>query len=173
MDVEQFLLFEILVALIVGILMFFLFYQTFAAVFPVGCNNNGLIENQFSQAEFGTPNRMEGTPLFRCYGTDACYQNSTANQTCITNWCYYTLWKNGQGSVSAVQACISDPSAYPTVLLNCKSISPQNTAALQSCAQINPSVIANNATTIESCNTNIPTCIQGDDAAWCAPCVGQ
>ncbi len=169
-DTEQFVWYEVLFALVISLIMFFMFYQNFGAVLPIGCNNNNIIENQFTQAKYGTPNRMEGTPLFRCYLTDACYSQATANTTCITNWCYYTLWKNGQGSQTQVQNCIQNPAAYPNVLLNCKNLSPSNTAALESCQD--STMVANNATDIQNCAVNIPYCIPGD-SKYCAPCIGQ
>ncbi|MCL5009896.1 MAG: hypothetical protein M1433_02895 [Candidatus Parvarchaeota archaeon] len=167
---EEFIWFEVVFALVVALVLFFIFYQNFSSIFPVGCdsNNGGLLYNQFTQARYGYPNKLEGTPLFRCYLTNACYDQATANQTCITNWCYYLNYVNGVGNQQAVQSCIANPPAK--VLQNCAVISPSNTAALMSCSQ--STIVADNSTNIEDCNLNVPTCIQGD-APWCPPCVGQ
>ncbi len=169
-NTEEFIWYEVLFALVVALVVFFIFYQNFSEVFPVGCNNNNIIENQFTQAEYGYPNRMEGTPLFRCYLTNACYDQATANITCITNWCYYTLWTNGHGSDSAVQNCINNPSLYPNVIQNCKVLNPSNTAALESCQQ--STIVADNATDIQNCDTSDPACITGD-SPLCSSCLGQ
>ena len=169
-NTEEFIWYEVILALIVSLVMFFIFYQNFSQVFPIGCNNNNVLENQFSQAEFGYPNRMEGTPLFRCYLTDACYSQATANQTCITNWCYYDNCVNGQcsGGTSTVVNCIAHPTQ--SILQNCKDLSPSNTAALESCGQ--STMVANNATDIQNCDLSVPTCVSGD-SKYCAPCIGQ
>ena len=167
-NTEEFIWYEVLFALIVALVVFFIFYQNFSEVFPVGCNNNNLVENQFTQAEYGTPNRLEGTPLFRCYLTNACYDQATANTTCITNWCYYDYWTNGHGSDSVVKNCIQNPPA--SVLQNCKILDPSNTAALESCQS--STIVADNATDIQNCDTSIPTCITGDSPD-CSSCIGQ
>ncbi len=168
MDDEQFMLFEVGFGIAVSIVLFVSFYQNFSSVFPVGCNNNDILENQFTSAEYGYPNRMEGTPLFRCYGTDACYNQSSAYQTCLSNECYYLYYKNGQGDYVSVQNCISAP---PQSVLNaCKVVSPSNTADLFSCDQ--STVVANNATVIENCDMSTPACVKGD-SPYCPPCVGQ
>ena len=170
-SVEEFIVFEVLLGIIVSLVVFLTFYNSFSSIFPVGCDSNSnVLENQFTQAEYGLPNRLEGTPLFRCYNENACYRQSTAYNTCVTHWCYYTLWKNGQGSYSQVQSCISDPSAYPVVADNCKSISTANTAALESCSR--STIIADNSTTIENCDINVPSCLPGD-GPQCPPCQGQ
>ncbi len=165
-NTEEFIWYEVLFSLVVAVVMFFIFYQNFAQIFPVGCNNNNILENQFTQALSGTPNRMEGTPLFRCYLTNACYDQATANQTCIRNWCAYDNCVNGQCS-TGFQACLTSPSA--SVLQNCKILNPSNTAALESCQR--STIVANNATNIENCDTSIPSCISGD-SKFCAPCAG-
>ncbi len=168
MDVEQFVLFEVLFGIVISVLLFFTFYQNFSAVLPVGCNNNDILENQFTSAQYGYPNRLEGTPLFRCYGTNACYNQSSAYQTCLSNECYYLNWHNGQGSYSAVQNCIAAPPQ--TVLSACRVVSPSNTADLFSCYQ--STVIANNATMIGNCDMSSPVCVKGD-SPQCPPCIGQ
>ncbi len=166
-NTEEFIWYEVILALVISLIMFFIFYQNFSSVFPIGCNNNNILENQFTQAQFGYPNRMEGTPLFRCYLTDACYAQATANTTCITNWCAYDNCVNGQCN-SNFQSCISNPPQ--SVLQNCKNLSPANTAALESCDQ--STIVANNATDMQNCAINIPTCIPGD-SKFCPPCIGQ
>lgn len=169
---EEFIWFEVVFSLVIALLLFLLFYQNFSSIFPVGCDstNGGLLYNQFTQARFGYPNKMQGTPLFRCYLTNACYNQATAEQTCITNWCYYLNFKNGVGDQATVQNCINNPTAYPKVTQNCAVISPSNTAALMSCAD--STIVANNATQIQNCDLSVPTCVSGD-APWCPPCVGQ
>ncbi len=166
-NTEEFIWYEVLFALIVALVVFFIFYQNFSEVFPIGCNNNNLVENQFSQALSGTPNREEGTPLFRCYLTNACYDQATANVTCITNWCAYDYCIDGKCS-SAFQTCVQSPTT--SVLQNCKVLNPSNTAALENCDQ--STIIADNSTDIQNCDTSIPTCITGDGPS-CSSCVGQ
>lgn len=174
-NTEEFIWYEVLLALIIALVMFFIFYQNFSSVFPIGCNpaSNGVLNNQFTQAESGTPNRMEGTPLFRCYLINACYAASTANSTCITNWCYYDNCVNGQcnGGTSIgspVQNCIADPPQ--NVLQNCKDLSASNTATLFSCDQ--STIVADNSTDIQNCDTSVPTCVSGD-STYCPECEGQ
>jgi hypothetical protein len=169
MDAEQFLFFEILLGIVVSLTMFFLFYGNYSSIFPVGCDSaTNLLQNQFTSAEYGYANRLEGTPLFRCYGTNACFNAATAQQTCIRHWCYYYNYINGKGSQIAVQNCIASPSSNITNA--CSTISPTNTAALESCAD--STIIANNATDIQNCAINIPSCVAGD-GPYCPPCVGQ
>jgi hypothetical protein len=168
-NVEEFILIGVVFAVIVIVVIFYVFLADFSPVFPVGCNNNNIIENQFTQAEYGYANRMEGTPLFRCYLTDACYDQATANQTCITHWCYY-LSKQPGSEVTNVQTCIQFPSAYPQVIQGCRDLSPANTAALESCQK--STIVADNSTNIENCAINIPTCVAGD-SKFCPPCAGQ
>jgi hypothetical protein len=166
-NTEEFIWYEVLFALIIAVVIFFIFYQNFSQIFPIGCNDNNILENQFSQALYGTPNRMEGTPLFRCYLTDACYSQATANQTCITNWCGYENCINGNCK-SSFNTCVENPPI--SVLQNCKVLGPSNTAALESCQD--SVMVANNATDIQNCAVDIPTCISGD-SKYCAPCIGQ
>ena len=170
-NTEEFIWYEVVFSLIIALVIFFVFYQNFAAAFPIGCNNNGILDNQFTVAEYGAPysNRLEGTALFRCYLTDACYSLSLANQTCIKNWCYYTYYTNGKGNPSDVANCIAAPSS--TILQNCKDLSPSNTATLFSCDQ--STMAANNATVIEGCDTSNPSCISGDNPIYCSVCQGQ
>lgn len=169
-NTEEFIWYEVLFSLVIAVVVFFIFYQNFSGIFPIGCDpNSNILYNQFSQALSGGPNRMEGTPLFRCYLTNACYDQATANQTCITNWCAYynNNCVNGQ-CTPAFESCLSNPP--PTVLQNCKVLGPSNTAALESCADSR--MVANNATSIQNCAIDIPTCIAGD-SKFCPPCAGQ
>jgi hypothetical protein len=164
---EEFLIFGVLFAVILSVLMFLMFDSSFSAALPIGCNNNNVLENQFTSAEYGYPNRMEGTPLFRCYDTDACYNQATAYNTCIKHWCYYTYWTNGHGSYSQVDSCISNPSQ--SIKNECSVISPSNTAALESCYR--STIVANNATQIQNCDTSSPVCVAGD-SKYCSACQG-
>ena len=169
MDVEQFFFFEVLVGIIITLTILSQFYGNYSSIFPIGCSTStNLLQNQFTSAEYGYANRMEGTPLFRCYNQNACFDVSTAQQTCIRHWCYYELWTNGQGDQQAVDACMASP---PQNITNaCSVISPANTAALESCSR--STVVANNATDIQNCAINVPSCIPGD-GPFCPPCVGQ
>ncbi len=169
MDVEQFLFFEIIIGIVITLTMFFLFYNNFSSIFPIGCSSTtDLLENQFTSAEYGYQNRMEGTTLFRCYDENACFDAATAQQTCIRHWCYYDNWIDGQGSQSAVDNCMESPPANITSA--CSVVSPTNTADLESCSE--STMVANNATDIQNCAINIPACISGD-GPYCAPCVDQ
>ena len=169
MDIEQFLFFEVLVGIVIALTMFFLFYNNYSSIFPVGCDSStAVLQNQFTSAEYGYSNRMEGTPLFRCYDENACYNAATAEQTCIRHWCYYDYWTNGQGSTSQVESCMASPPANITSA--CSVVSPTNTADLFSCSESTRAV--NNATDIQNCAINVPACISGD-GPYCAACVGQ
>ena len=169
MDIEQFFFFEILIGIVITLTMFFLFYGNYSSIFPVGCDSaTNLLQNQFTSAEYGYANRMEGTPLFRCYGTNACFNAATAQQTCIRHWCYYYNYVNGQGNQQNVQSCIASPNS--TIVSACSIVSPTNTADLESCAD--STIVANNATDIQNCAINVPACISGD-GPYCPACVGQ
>jgi hypothetical protein len=161
---EEFIFYGILLAVVIAISMFFIFYENFSAAFPIGCDssNGGVLENQFTSAEYGLPNKMQGTPLFRCYDENACYDQATAYNTCITHWCYYTYWSDGKGSYSVVEGCIANPST--SIKNECAVISPSNTAALESCYR--STIVADNATQIQDCDTSSPVPVAGD-ASWC------
>ncbi len=147
-----------LVVILFGFLMFE--QQGAAAALPYGPNNNNLCENQFTHAEYGYPNRLEGTPLFPSYMTDCCFDIQTAYQTCVRHWCYYAY-------PDSVQACEADPSGFPAVVSGCKVISPSNTAALESCYR--STIFADNSSYIENCAVNVPYCIKGE-SNLCPPC---
>ncbi|MCW1293225.1 MAG: hypothetical protein OH318_02425 [Candidatus Parvarchaeota archaeon] len=169
---EEYIFFAVIVPLIVIILMIYLLQSSqLAAALPVGCSDNGILENQFTQAEYGLPNRLQGdTPLTRCFGINACYAKSLANSTCIRHWCYYYYYLQGlrNGTLSqAATACIQSPPIQ--VLNNCKDLSPLNPATLFSCYE--STTVADNATMIESCAINVSVCIPGD-GPFCPPCVG-
>jgi hypothetical protein len=129
-----------LVVILFGFLMFE--QQGAAAALPYGPNNNNLCENQFTHAEYGYPNRLEGTPMFPSY------------------MCYYAY-------PDSVQACEADPSGFPAVVSGCKVISPSNTAALESCYR--STIFADNSSYIENCAVNVPYCIKGE-SNLCPPC---
>ncbi|EFD92939.1 MAG: hypothetical protein BJBARM5_0312 [Candidatus Parvarchaeum acidophilus ARMAN-5] len=169
MDVEQFLFFEILIGIVISLTMFFLFYGNYSSIFPIGCDSStNILQNQFTSAEYGYTNRMEGTPLFRCYLTNACFDAATAHQTCITHWCYYYNFVNGKGNQAAVQNCIGNPNS--TIVSACSVVSPTNTADLESCAD--STIVANNATDIQNCDISNPSCISGD-GPYCPACAQQ
>lgn len=167
---EEYIFFAVLVPLIVFILMVFILESgPLSSALPVGCTDNGLLENQFTQAEYGYPNRLQGmTPFTRCYGVNACYAQSLANATCIRHWCYYYYYSHGYtGSTlqAMAQACMSSP---PSIIKqHCKDLSPLNPATLFSCYK--STTIANNATMIESCDVNSTSCLPGD-GPYCPPC---
>ncbi len=161
---EEFILIGVLFAIVVAVIIFLEFSASFSAALFIGPNQNNLCENQFTAAQYGWPNRYEGTALFRSYLTDCCYNQQTAKSTCITHWCYY----NYSGNQNAALNCISNPP--PGVLAACSNLSPSNTAALESCDK--STIVADNATQIQSCDISNPQCIPGD-SKYCAPCLGQ
>lgn len=165
LSAESYIAYSVIFALVVTAIVFILFAtQGGTAALPYGQNNNNLCENQFTQAEYGYPNRLEGTPLFPSYMTDCCFDIQTAYQTCVRHWCYYAY----PGSVAT---CEADPSGFPAVVSGCKTISPSNTAALESCDR--STVFADNSSYIENCAVNVPYCIKGESGNYCSPCVGQ
>ncbi len=166
MDVEQFLFFEVLLGIVIALTMFFLFYGNYSSIFPIGCDSStNILQNQFTSAEYGYANRMEGTSLFRCYDINACYNAATAQQTCVRHWCYYYNFVNGVGNEANVQQCIGDPNS--TIISACSIVSPTNTADLESCAD--STIVANNATEIQNCDLSVPSCISGD-GPFCPAC---
>jgi hypothetical protein len=178
-------MFAIIVPLIVVILMFFVLQSTpLAAALPVGCTDDGILYNSFTHAESfaenggqAIPNRLQGeTPFTRCYGVNACYAKSLANQTCIRHWCYLSCYNQYISSSSSpqiaarvisscAQSCMQNPT--PLVKQNCKNLSPLNPATLFSCYE--STALANNATMIESCDASVLYCVPGD-APFCPQC---
>ncbi len=187
LSVEEWVLFAIIVPLIVIGLMFFVLQASqLSSALPVGCTDNGILYNEFTHAESfaenggqALPDRLQGeTPFTRCYGINACYAKSLANQTCIRHWCYLSCYNSyiSSGSSysiqqlasiisSCAQTCIQDPS--PSVKSNCRNLSPLNPATLFSCYE--STNVANNATMIETCDASVPYCVPGD-ASFCPQC---
>lgn len=176
-SVEGFLVWDILLPIIIIIFMVLLLYfgfggQALLAALPVGPNDNNLCENQFTHAEYGWPNRLEGTSLFPSLLTDCCYDQATANATCIRHWCYYEA-NNGNpvttnSQVAWAENCIEHPTSK--ILSECSVLSPSNTADLMSCYR--STMLADNSTVIENCNISSPICLPGD-SKYCPPCVGS
>ena len=164
-NVEEFILIGVFLAIVIAVLMFLIFESSFSSALGVGPNNNDLCENQFSHALSGYPNRQEGTPLFRGYLTDCCYNAATAYNTCKQNWCALLNCNDGTCNTNFVN-CVNYPNS--TILHDCSNISSSNTAALESC--IDSTIVANNATQIQNCDTSNPTCIAGDNQQYCTSC---
>ena len=175
-SVEGFLSWDIILPIVIIIISILMLYFSAGGIaayaLPVGPNDNNLCENQFTHAEYGWPNRLEGTSLFPSLLTDCCYDALTAKSTCITHWCYYNISQQYDGGnevpysqQNLVQSCISNPPKY--ILNQCSVISPSNTAALMSCDH--STILADNSTFIENCDISNPECLPGD-SKYCPPC---